>query len=103
MDIGKSIRELRKLKKLSQEDLAQKAGITQAALSHIERGKRPGESTMEKISTALSVPVALIYLMSVEEADVPAGNADVYKKLFTYMKGMILDIADDPLQLADPQ
>jgi len=42
-------------------------------------------------------------LMSVEEADVPAGNADVYKKLFAYMKGMILDIAADPTQLVDPQ
>ena len=96
MNIGKAIKELRKQKLLSQDELAEQAGITQAALSHIERGKRPGESTLEKLSAALGVSVSLIYMLSIDEADVPPENADVYQKLFPHIQQLILGLAKKP-------
>jgi len=96
MNIGKAIKVLRKQKQLSQEELARTAGVTQAALSHIERGKRPGEATLEKISAALGVSVSLIYMMSIDETDVPTENADVYQKLFPHIQQLILGLAKKP-------
>lgn len=41
MDIGKRITELRKLKQISQQQLADKIGINQSVLNRIENGSRP--------------------------------------------------------------
>ena len=48
--------ELRKSKGLSQRALAQAAGLSQALIAELERGKHPpSRSSMEKISVALGV------------------------------------------------
>jgi transcriptional regulator with XRE-family HTH domain len=47
---------LRKAKGLSQRALAQAAGISQALVAELERGKHPpSTSSLEKIANALSV------------------------------------------------
>ena len=40
MSVGENIRRIREEKKMSQEALAEKAGVTQAMISHIEKGIR---------------------------------------------------------------
>jgi transcriptional regulator with XRE-family HTH domain len=93
MNIGKAIRELRKSADLSQADLAKKTAITQAALSQIENGKRPGTETLKKISTALEVPESLIYVMGLEKDDVPEEKALLYDKLFPVIQDLVKQIA----------
>lgn len=57
-DIGARISRLRELKKLTQEDLAKKAGILRANIARIEGGKHaPSLETLEKIAEALESPV----------------------------------------------
>ena len=54
--IGKRITELRKIKKLSQEDLAFKADIDRTYMSSIERGKRSISLAVAiKLSSALEI------------------------------------------------
>ena len=56
MEVGKKIKELRKQKKWSQEKLAAEAGISQSALSAIERGiKQPTVETLNNICNALNI------------------------------------------------
>ena len=55
--VGNRITELRKLKKISQEDLAFKAGIDRTYLSSIERGKR---------SISLAVAIKLCSALDIE-------------------------------------
>lgn len=56
MEVGKKIKELRKQKKWSQEKLAAEAGISQSALSAIERGiKQPTVETLNHICNALNI------------------------------------------------
>lgn len=58
-EIGKSVCQSRKQKKLRQEDLAIKTGMQRANISRIESGKHyPSLETLKKIADALSVPVA---------------------------------------------
>ena len=54
--IGKRIKELRKIRHLSQEQLAEKIDINQNALSYIETGENfVSAETLEKLISALDV------------------------------------------------
>lgn len=55
---GSKVRELRKAKHMSQEELAYKASISPAHLGQIERAqKNPTLDTIYRISLALDIPV----------------------------------------------
>lgn len=55
--VGKTIRKIRKEKKLSQEVLSGLAGIARSHLTMIENGtKKPNLETIWKIATALELP-----------------------------------------------
>ncbi|MFL5786793.1 MAG: helix-turn-helix domain-containing protein [Flavisolibacter sp.] len=92
MNLGRAIKELRKEQGLSQEELALASSITQAALSQIENGKRPGSGTLNKISKALKVPVSLIYALGMDKEDVPKGKRVVYDQLFPIVQNLIIQI-----------
>ena len=54
--VGDNIRRLRDARALTQEELAEKAGITVAALSRIERNNaEPRPTTRRKLARALGV------------------------------------------------
>jgi XRE family transcriptional regulator, regulator of sulfur utilization len=54
--VGENVRELRTLSALTQEELADSAGITATALSRIERNEaEPRPSTIRKLAAALGV------------------------------------------------
>ena len=59
--IGKRIAELRKERKLSQVDLALKAGLDKGYIARIELGRYSvGLDTLQKIADALNVKIELI-------------------------------------------
>ena len=54
--VGDRVRELRQAKGISQEDLAEKAGLDRTYISSIERGKRNiSLLNIERLAKALSV------------------------------------------------
>lgn len=97
MNLGHAIKEIRKSKGWSQTELAEKANMSQTALSQIEKGKskRPGIETLKKISQALEIPESLIYVMGLEKSDVPSSKQILYEKLFPVIKGLVIQIATD--------
>lgn len=95
MNLGKAIKTLRKNRELSQADLARLSNITQAALSQIENGKRPGTTTLKKISKALDVPESLIYVVGIEKDDVPAKKRKLYDDLFPVIESLILKLGSN--------
>ena len=57
-ELGKKIRELRKKKELTQEELAYKSELDYSYINQIENGKRnPSVEAVEKIAKALGVKV----------------------------------------------
>ena len=61
--LGKRIRELRKLRNLTQEELAETLGIGVANISYIETGRfAPSVETLTKLSEAFNLPVYEFYM-----------------------------------------
>lgn len=59
MTLAQTLREVREGRGLSQVELAEKSGLTQAAISDLERGDtlRPHFETISKLAKALNVPL----------------------------------------------
>lgn len=67
-DIGKMLSSLRRERKISQDDLAGKLGLTKQTISNYEKNKRrPDYETLEAICDILNVPVT--FFMSSDERD----------------------------------
>jgi len=93
MNEGNSIRLIRKKMKLTQQEMADKCQLSQTALSQIENGlKRPSVRTLKKICTALDIPEGLIYILGMEQADVPASKKHLYDMLYPSIMQMALHI-----------
>ena len=79
MNIGKTIKQLRKQKGMSQTDFGNKVDITQATLSQIENGQTvPHKTTLSKICEVLGISEELLYIVSVDEDKVPEDKRDLY-------------------------
>ena len=60
--IGKSIRQIRREKGISQEKLAFDSNLNRAYVGYIERGERhPTIATLHKISLALKTPLYKLF------------------------------------------
>lgn len=60
--VGQNIRELRRMRRFSQEELAHRAGIDRSYLSELENGlKNIGLSTIAYVAHALSVKVTDLF------------------------------------------
>ena len=82
MNIGNTIRTLRRYKKYSQTDITIRTGITVGYLSKIEHGhKRPSMDVLESISKALNVPMPILFFMSLDEQDIDPSKQDMFKVL----------------------
>jgi len=59
--IGERLKEVREARKITQEELSQKIGITRSSISAFEKGlKFPSIHTVEKLSKELKIPMAYL-------------------------------------------
>lgn len=62
-ELGKRINEIRKIKRITQEDLAEKADLTVSYISKIETGKKnPTIAVIEKIAHAMGVGIYQLFI-----------------------------------------
>ncbi|HRN41462.1 MAG TPA: helix-turn-helix transcriptional regulator [Vicingus sp.] len=93
MNIGNSIKRLRKQKGMNQSEFGNKCGLSQTALSQIETGfARPNKKTLEKICNILEVPEVLLYLLSMDEEDVPDEKKQQYKLTYPLIKELAINL-----------
>ena len=93
MNLGKAIKRFRSERNMSQGDLCREAEISLTFLSQIENGRNnPSVETMEKISDALKVPVAIISFYAIEETDVQPNKREFFKEVFPLMDNLMKDV-----------
>jgi XRE family transcriptional regulator, regulator of sulfur utilization len=96
MNIGLAIKSIRKKLSITQQELAERCGITQTALSQIETGiKRPSHRTISKICKTLDIPESIVYILAMQEEDVPAAKKDVYELIYPSMKSLALQMVSN--------
>ena len=79
-DFGRRVKEQRRLAQLTQEKLAEKAGISFAFVGHIERGTRKcSVDTLIKLSNALGVSPNTLLQDSLRD-DLLGGESQVSEK-----------------------
>ena len=90
--IGERIYELRKMRQFTQEQLAQKAGISLSYLSMIERAQRtPYVETLVPIAAALGITLSQLFL----DVNAPkAGRQAQDLPLLTYLTSLRVDRTD---------
>lgn len=68
MEIGEKIKAIRKSKGISQKELAEKLGVSQANFSQYEARKRNAKiGTLQKIADALEVPLSEFIPLDIQE------------------------------------
>ena len=67
MDVGARLKTIRKLKGLSQRELAKRAGVTNSTISMIEKNSvSPSVSSLKKVLAG--IPMSLVEFFAVEAA-----------------------------------
>lgn len=93
MNIGFAIRSIRRQLGITQYELANKCTISQTSLSQIENGiKRPSARTIKKVCEALEIPESIIYILGMQDTDVPVNKKNVYDLLFPSIRNLALQI-----------
>ena len=96
IQIGENIRNIRKAKNISQEDLAERACINAPNYGQIERGQNASIETLIKISDALEVPITDFF------SNVPASvreNTTIISQITDYLKNMTLEEQEATLRI----
>lgn len=94
MNLGKAIQTCRIKRGLSQEALAKRAKISVSYLSMLENSKRdPTLSTVEQITSALNVPVEILFFLGAEKGEL----AGINKELAGQLALTALELLDEQL------
>lgn len=90
MNLGNTIKRIRKNQGLTQLDLAIRCGITQTYLSQIEsNSKEPNLSTLKMISSKIDVPLPIIFFLSMNEDDILPEKRPAFEILQPSLKNFI--------------
>lgn len=93
MNIGNAIKKVRTQFGLSQVELSLKTGLSQTSISQIESGaKNPSKRSIKLICKALEIPEAILYVMGMEDIDVPDSKRVVFNKLYPAMKDFAIQL-----------
>ena len=90
MDLGNIIKNIRKQKGLTQNELASLCGITQTYLSQIEGNlKEPNLSTLREISEKLKIPLPILFFLSMTEDDVQPSKRKAFEIVSPSVKSLV--------------
>lgn len=96
MKIGNAIEEIRKLKKVTQLELATKSNITQSYLSLIENNKKePNLKTLKEISNSLNIPLPFLLLFSVDNEDISESKQQTFSVILPLLKSLLKEYTKD--------
>jgi transcriptional regulator with XRE-family HTH domain len=93
MDLGSTIKNLRKQRKQTQDEFATRCGITQTYLSQIENNlKEPNMSVLDEISKQLKIPLPLLFFFSMTDSDIPENKRKDFMTLAPALKSFINEL-----------
>ena len=93
MNLGNTIKNIRKHKGYTQGEFALECGITQTYLSQIENNqKEPNLSVLKTIADKLSIPLPILFFLSITEDDVQLEKREMFNLIDPAIKKIINEI-----------
>ena len=90
MDLGITIKNIRKQKGQTQTEFASACGITQTYLSQIESNQRePNLSTLKLISNQLNIPLPILFFLSLNKDDVQQNKREAFEIISPSVKSLV--------------
>lgn len=90
MDLGRAITRVRRLKKMTQAQLAQSAGVSVSHLCLVEKNKRdPSLQLVESLAKALGIPVSVLVFLAAEEVETPELEQQHFQSITDAIKGLM--------------
>lgn len=90
MDLGITIKNIRKQKGQTQSEFATACGITQTYLSQIESNLRePNLSTLKLISNELNVPLPILFFLSLNSDDIQQNKREAFEIISPSVKSLV--------------
>jgi XRE family transcriptional regulator, regulator of sulfur utilization len=90
MNLGKTIKALRKKQRMGQAELAGRCGVTSTYLSQLENNrKQPSMELGLALAKELGVPLPILYFTALEETDIAEDRRAMYRMLAPVLKVQI--------------
>ncbi len=96
MNLGNTIKDIRKERGISQTELAIICDISQTYLSQIESNqKEPNISTLKIIAGKLNVAVPILFFLSLDEKDIAPSKKNIFQIIGPTVKTLIKELVSD--------
>jgi XRE family transcriptional regulator, regulator of sulfur utilization len=96
MDLGNTIKDIRKQKGISQTELADLCDISQTYLSQIENNqKEPNISILKVIADKLKIALPILFFLALNEADIAPGKKGIFQTIGPTVKTLIKELMTD--------
>lgn len=93
MELGSTIKRLRKQKGMTQKLLAEQSKTSKAYLSQIESGARPATvKKLEQISEVLDVPFSVLSFLALDENTLSPEKRDKFRKVEPTINELINEV-----------
>jgi len=90
MNLGVTIKNIRKQKGQTQSEFALACGISQTYLSQIENNQRePNFSTLKIISNELDVPLPILFFLSLNIDDIQQNKREAFEIISPSVKSLV--------------
>ncbi len=90
MEIGDTIKKMRKKNGMTQEDLSKVSGVTQTYISQIESGRRkPTLKILELLCDSINVPFPIIAFLSLDVNSIPENKRETFRIIQPAINAMI--------------
>ena len=90
MNLGVTIKNIRKQKGQTQSEFASACGISQTYLSQIENNQRePNLSTLKIISNELNVPLPILFFLSLNIDDIQQSKREAFEIISPSVKSLL--------------
>jgi transcriptional regulator with XRE-family HTH domain len=90
MNLGVTIKNIRKQKGQTQSEFASACGISQTYLSQIENNQRePNLSTLKIISNELNVPLPILFFLSLNIDDIQQNKREAFEIISPSVKSLV--------------
>lgn len=90
MNLGITIKDMRKKKKLTQGEFASLCEISQTYLSQIENNlKEPNLSVLKTISEKLGIPLPILFFLSLSEDDIAPNKRQAFEIIGPSVKSLL--------------